>query len=162
MSKFMSLDWFKGKIENSIDRVIAKKLDSVMGEEESSSVNIQKIKLVNDQLTVVLSDGKMYTKTDATEEDFESVQNAKTAQQLECIMMDSQTAEDKEQQRRDIEKAMALQLGIDVLIELDDFKREGNSCYLKGTNRTIPSLLVERFIEVVYRIKQYRYGDKPL
>ena len=62
MSKFMSLDWFKGKIENSIDRVIAK-LDSVMGEEESSSIDIQKIKLVNDQLTVVLNDGKMYTKT---------------------------------------------------------------------------------------------------
>ncbi len=73
MSKFMSLDWFKGKIENSIDRVIAKKLDSVMGEEESSSIDIKKIKLVNDQLTVVLADGKMYTKTDATEEDFDSV-----------------------------------------------------------------------------------------
>ena len=94
MSKFMSLDWFKGKIENSIDRVIAKKLDSVMGEEESSSIDIQKIKLVNDQLTVILNDGKMYTKTDATEEDFESVQSAKTVQQLECIMMDDQTAQD--------------------------------------------------------------------
>ena len=136
MSKFMSLDWFKGKIENSIDRVIAKKLDSVMGEDASSSVDIQKIKLVNDQLTVVLGDGKMYTKTNATEEDFESVQSANTVQQLECIMMEQGIAESKEQQRRDIEKAKALQQGIDVLIELDDFRREGNSCYLVGTNRT--------------------------
>ena len=162
MSKFMSLDWFKGKVENSIDRVIAKKLDNVMGEDCSSSIDIQKIKLVNDHLTVVLSDGKMLTKTNATEEDYESVQCAQTQQQLECIMTDQEIADQKEQQRRDIERAKALQIGIDVLSELDDFRAEGNSCYLVGTKRTMPSLLVERFIEVVYRIKQNEYGNEPL
>lgn len=156
MSKFMSLDWFKGKVENSIDRVIAKKLESAMGEDISSSIEITQIKLVNDHLTVVLSDGKMYTKTDATEDDYECAQNASTVQQLECIMMDQQVADQKEQQRRDIERAKALQVGIDALSELDDFRSEGDSCYLVGTKRTMPSLLVERFIEVVYRIKQGR------
>jgi len=155
-SKFMSLDWFKGRVENSIDRVIAKKLDDVMGEDNSSSIDIKKIKLVNDQLTVVLSDGKMFTKTDATECDFDSAQNATTEQQLECIMMTSEVADQKEQQRRDIERNKAMQIGIDALVELDDFRREGNSCYLSGTNRTLPGLLVEKFIEVIYRIKQNR------
>ena len=163
MSKFMSLDWFKSKVENSIDRVIAKRLDSAMGEDTSSSIDIAQIKLVNDHLTVVLSDGKMFTKTDATEEDFERAQNAKTEQELECVMMDQEVADQKEQQRRDIEKAKALQEGIKVIAELDDFRREGDSCYLVGTNRTMPSLLVEKFIQVVYRIKEFQhYGDKPL
>ena len=163
MSKFMSLDWFKSKVENSIDRVIAKELDSAMGEDTSSSIDIAQIKLVNDHLTVVLSDGKMFTKTDATEEDFERAQNAKTEQELECIMMDQEVADQKEQQRRDIERAKALQEGIKVIAELDDFRREGDSCYLVGTNRTMPSLLVEKFIQVVYRIKEFQhYGDKPL
>lgn len=163
MSKFMSLDWFKSKVENSIDRVIAKRLDSAMGEDTSSSIDIAQIKLVNDHLTVVLSDGKMFTKTDATEEDFERAQNARTEQELECVMMDQEVADQKEQQRRDIEKAKALQEGIKVIAELDDFRREGDSCYLVGTNRTMPSLLVEKFIQVVYRIKEFQhYGDKPL
>ena len=135
----MSLDWFKSKVENSIDRVIAKRLESAMGEDTSSSIDISKIKLVNDHLTVVLSDGKMYTKTNATEDDYECAQSANTVQQLECIMMDQEVADQKEQQRRDIERAKALQVGIDALSELNDFRSEGSSCYLVGTNRTMPS-----------------------
>lgn len=158
-SKFLSLDWFKGRVENSIDRVVANKLESVMTEESDSSViEIKKIMLVNDQLTVVLPDGKIYTKTDANECHLEMVQSAKTEHELELIMTNQEIADQKEQQRRDIERAKALQVGIDVLSELDDFRREGDSCYLTGTNRTMPSLLVERFIEVVYRIKQSEYG----
>ena len=156
MSKFLSLDWFKGRVENSIDRVIANKLDSMTGEDSSSSVVIKQIKLVNDQLTVVTGNGTILTKTGATEDDFNSANTATTEQQLECIMMDADVAQDKEQQRRDIERAKALQVGIDALAELDDFRTEGGSCYLVGTNRTMPGLLVERFIEVVYRIKQNR------
>ena len=156
MSKFLSLDWFKGRVENSIDRVIANKLDSMTGEDSSSSVVIKQIKLVNDQLTVVTDNGTILTKTGATEDDFNSANSATTEQQLEYIMMDAEVAQDKEQQRRDIERAKALQVGIDALDELDDFRTEGSSCYLVGTNRTMPGLLVERFIEVVYRIKQNR------
>ena len=108
MSKFLSLDWFKGKVESSIDRVIANKLDNMTEEDNSSSVVIKQIKLVNDQLTVITGDGNILTKRGATEEDFNAVQNANTQQQLECIMMDEQMKEDKEQQRRDIERAKAL------------------------------------------------------
>ncbi|BCU97793.1 MAG: hypothetical protein CM15mV19_0280 [uncultured marine virus] len=91
-------------------------------------------------------------KTNATEEDFESVQSAKTAQQLECIMMEQEVA-DRKNKTRDIEKAKALKIGFEGFVKLDDFRREGNSCYLVGTNRSMPSLLVEKFIEVVYRVK---------
>jgi len=87
MSKFLSLDWFKGRVENSIDRVIANKLDSMTGEDSSSSVVIKQIKLVNDQLTVVTGNGTILTKTGATEDDFNSANTATTEQQLECIII---------------------------------------------------------------------------
>tara|TARA_R100000541_G_scaffold25800_3_gene35398 strand:+ start:1067 stop:2515 length:1449 start_codon:yes stop_codon:yes gene_type:complete len=156
MSKFLSLDWFKGRVENSIDRVIANKLDNMTEEDSSSSVIIKQIKLVNDQLTVVTSTGRIFTKPEADEDTFHEVNNAKTEQELECLMMDSAVADQRVKERIDIEKAKALQIGIDAIIELDDFKTDGNNCYLVGTNRTMPSLLVEKFIEVVYRIKQNR------
>ena len=44
MSKFLSLDWFKGRVENSIDRVIANKLDSMTEEDNSSSVIVKQIR----------------------------------------------------------------------------------------------------------------------
>jgi hypothetical protein len=168
MSKFLSLDWFKGRVENSIDRVIANKLDSMTEEDNSSSVIIKQIRLVNDQLTVVTDTGRIFTKTDADEDTFHAVNNAKTEQQLESLMMNQEVADQRLQERREIEKAKALQIGIDVLVELDDFKTDGNNCYLVGTNRTMPSLLVEKFIEVVYRLNmsnpydQFKYSLQEL
>jgi len=161
MSKFLSLDWFKGTVENSIDRVIASKLDIMAEGDSSSSVIIKQIKLVNDQLTVVTSAGRIFTKTDADEATFYAVNNAKTEQELERLMMDSEVANQRIKERRDIEKAKALQVGIKVLTELDDFKTDGNNCYLVGTNRTMPTLLVERFIEVVYGLKQRVRSTDP-
>ena len=34
-NKFLSLDWFKSKVEMSIDRVVANKLESLMEQEEA-------------------------------------------------------------------------------------------------------------------------------
>ena len=93
MSKFLSLDWFKGRVENSIDRVIANKLDSMTEEDNSSSVIIKQIRLVNDQLTVVTDTGRIFTKTDADEDTFHAVNNAKTEQQLESLMMNQEVAD---------------------------------------------------------------------
>ena len=65
-NKFLSLDWFKSKVENSIDRVIASKLEKMMEEEPPVETPVVKpflrLQLVNDTLTVVLNDGSIITK----------------------------------------------------------------------------------------------------
>ena len=82
-NKFLSLDWFKSKVEVSIDRVVANKLESLMGEEQKGSdYDIDKkvvgkpyfsMKMVNDTLTVVLNDGAIITKPNACEDDYYAV-----------------------------------------------------------------------------------------
>jgi hypothetical protein len=46
----------------------------------------------------------------------------------------------------------ALKKGIKLLADLPDFDVKGSSVYLAGTSRSLPQLLVEKFIEVVDRV----------
>lgn len=68
MSKFLSLEWFKNKVDHSIERVIERKLNSIAEQEDefietsSSEKPFMSIKLVNDMLTVVMHDGSIITK----------------------------------------------------------------------------------------------------
>ena len=80
--KFLSLDWFKNRVENSIDRVIANKIDSLIEEPSPTQDKIYEkpyigIKLVNDTLTVVLTDGSVLSKPSATEEDYYAILHAR-------------------------------------------------------------------------------------
>jgi hypothetical protein len=159
-NKFLSLDWFKSKVENSIDRVIASKLEKMMEEEPPVETPVVKpflrVQLVNDTLTVVLNDGSIVTKPEATEEDFHAVNNAKTENEIRTILSSSEIVADIAKVKAEEAKIRAIQKGIQLLADLDDFTVEGNTVYLKGTSRSLPQLLVERFIEVIGTV-----GEEP-
>jgi hypothetical protein len=159
-NKFLSLDWFKSKVENSIDRVIASKLEKMMEEEPPVETPVLKpflrVQLVNDTLTVVLNDGSIVTKPEATEEDFHAVNNAKTENEIRTILSSSEIVADIAKVKAEEAKIRAIQKGIQLLADLDDFTVEGNTVYLKGTSRSLPQLLVERFIEVIGTV-----GEEP-
>jgi hypothetical protein len=93
-NKFLSLEWFKGTAEKAIEKVVASKLEQLMEEEQPSVVSTEKsylnIKLVNNTLTVVLTDGSVLSKPNATEEDFNSVTNAKDAIEIVNIVASSE------------------------------------------------------------------------
>ena len=156
-NKFLSLDWFKSKVEMSIDRVIANKLESLMEQEEAPiQQSYEKpyfgIKLINDTLTVVLKDGNVLSKPNATEEDYYAVVNARSVHEIHAIVASAQVLADVEKVRAEEARIKALQKGIELLAILPDFEVEGNTVYLKGTSRSLPQLLVEKFIEVVDRV----------
>ena len=83
MNKFLSLEWFKNKVDHSIERVIEKKLDSLIDQESESTEEecteplYRGIKLVNDSLTILMNDGSIVNKPNATEEDYEAIINVK-------------------------------------------------------------------------------------
>ena len=167
MSKeFMSLDWFKQRIENSVDKVlderIANKIDKVLDKlmEPETVVNQEKpyftIKLVNDSLTVVLRDGRIITKTNATEKHYDRIRVAKTIEEIEDIIFDKVVAAEKKEQDEEAKRLTDVLEGFNLLSSLKDFTVEGTTLYLKGTSRSIPPLLVERFTEVVGR-----YSSEP-
>ena len=160
-NKFLSLDWFKQTAENAIAKVVANKLESLM-EQEESSVKAPEVKpclriqLVNDTLTVVLNDGSVLSKPGATEEDFHAVGNARSVHEVHAIIASREVAADVEALRAETARIKALQQGIELLAVLPDFRVEGTTVYLNGTSRSLPQLLVEKFIEVVDRV-----GNEP-
>jgi len=166
MSKFLSLNWFKSKIETAVERVIANKIDELMQQEDGGSdcdIDVKpftKAKIVDDTLIVVLRSGEIVSKPDATLEDFRRVQAAKSEEEIINIISTEEVRQERMERQREIERIQALKKGLSVLEGLNDFDVVENSVYIKGINRSLPQLLVEKFIEVVEREKYYTgFGD---
>ena len=156
MSKFLSLDWFKETAENAIAKVVANKLESLMEQEETPREEYVKpyinIKLVNDTLTVVLTNGNIVSKPGATEEDYHAVLNATSVHEIYAIIASREVTADVDALKAETARIKTLQQGIQLLADLPDFTVEGTTVYLTGTSRSLPQLLVEKFIEVVDRV----------
>jgi hypothetical protein len=157
-NKFLSLDWFKQTAENAIAKVVANKLESLMEQEEQQAPNevfekpFLNLRLVNDTLTVVLRDGSVLSKPAATEEDYYAISEAKSLHEIYAIIASKEVAADVEALRAETARIKALQQGIQLLAVLPDFRVEGTTVYLNGTSRSLPQLLVEKFIEVVDKV----------
>jgi len=168
MNKFLSLEWFKNKVDHSIERVIEKKLDSlieqesVCAEEECIEPLYRGVKLVNDSLTILMNDGNIINKPNATEEDYDAIINARSQTEFDRIVMDSNVCQEKEEAERKMAKAKALQKGIKILEESGEFTLEGNTVYFKGISRSIPQLLVEKLIEVVDKAEDLSEDEEYL
>lgn len=162
-NKFLSLEWFKSKVEMSIDRVIASKIDNLIQEEhklESQQKYVKpyfSMKMVNNVLTVVLNDGTILSKPNCSEEHFHAVTNAKSVEEILFIMSSSEVMADVEKAKAEAVRIKALQKGLSILDVLADFDVQGNTVYLNGTSRSLPQLLVEKFIEVVNRVHSTDY-----
>ena len=169
MSKFLSMQWFKSKIEHAVEKAIAKKIENLMEEEDNDIPSGDdydvdrklyiRLKLVNDVLTIVLNDGSILTKTNATQEDFERARDAVSEAQLYAICTTQEVLEERKKQEAEAKRLKALQQGIQRLEGLDDFEIEGNSVKLRGTGRTMPQLLVEKFIQIVDAYEMDPYHD---
>jgi len=156
-NKFLSLDWFKQTAENAIAKVVANKLESLMEQEDKAPSEVFEkpffsIKLVNDTLTVVLRDGSVLSKPNATEEDYYAISDAKSVHEIYAVMASREVTADVEALRVEAERLKSLQQGIEILGVLPDFRVEGTTVYLAGTSRSMPQLLVEEFVRVVYRV----------
>jgi hypothetical protein len=151
MSKF-SLEWFKSKK--------AKKLINLLIEEQSminesikkkAEKPYKKLKLVNDVLTVVLNNGDVISKPSCSVHEFQRVSNSTS--ELEVLQVFDAVKEYDERQKEILhhQKMQTVRDNFDVLKQLNDFEIDGTSVKLKGINRTMPQLLVEKFIEVASR-----------
>jgi hypothetical protein len=159
-NKFLSLEWFKSTAERAIEKVVADKLVSLMGEEEEAQCPTPEpgvklyhnLKLVNDTLTVVMSNGSIVSKASATEEDYFKIRDAVSEKEIINIMASYHVTEERLNDQAIEAKNKALQKGIQLLKGLPDFEVEGGTVKFCGTGRTLPQLLVEKFIEIVDRV----------
>jgi hypothetical protein len=158
-----SLSWFKrqSELENLVieeqqlkNEILKKELGVDLDKKPYLNV-----KLVNDSLTIVLNDGSVLSKPNATKDDYYAAVNARTEGSLYSICADSTVMEEKRKQEAEIARIKAVQQGIKRLEGLADFEIEGNSVKLAGTGRTMPQLLVEKFIELVDLYDVDPYND---
>lgn len=151
--KFLSLDWFKEKVEASIDRVIEKKIENLVAGDNSPVASIEHpyaiVKLVNESLVVVMKDGNVYTKPNASEEDYLRIRDSFSEEEILAIIEDRVVAKEIKETKKEAQKLTDLAKGFHKLSLLKDFKVEGQTVYLKGTSRTIPPLLLDKFATVV-------------
>jgi hypothetical protein len=106
--------------------------------------------MVNDVLTIVLNDGNIITKTNATYEDFKTAQNARTEAELFNLAMSQEAREEKRAYEADLAKARAIQAGLEKLKTINDFTvNQDGSVYLKGISRSLPQILVEEFLTII-------------
>ena len=113
------------------------------------------VKMVNDILTVVLNDGSILSKSKATADDYNDVRSALDEQEVIDVMATQEVISERKKMEAEANRIRAIQKGIQVLANLDDFTIEGNTVYLKGINRSLPDILVEEFITIVEEEKYY-------
>ena len=165
MSNF-NLEWFKSnkqleelQIENQ------KMLKQILEQQLNQSANVsftststaevkfnkpyQNIKLVNNVLTIILNDGSILSKSNATADDFNAAREAKFIDELVAIVADPEVVAEKQKAREEYERVKAVRAGIQRLADTGDFTVDGDSVYLKGINRSLPQLLVEHFAAIV-------------
>ena len=163
MSKFLSLEWFKGTAERAIEKVVASKLESLMEEEEvptSEQPLYKNLKLVNDTLTVVMANGDIFSKPGATEQDYFTVSLAQTESDILKVVMTPEVANQRIADDAELKRKQALLKGIKLLEDFEDFIVEDNVVYLAGTSRSLPQLLVEKFIEIVHRVGEQMADER--
>ena len=112
------------------------------------------VKLVNDVLTIVLNDGSIISKPNATAEDFNKVRISTCEDQLFTIVGSAEIVEEKRLRELELERLRNIKAGINKLAELYDFTVDGDSVYLTGIQRSLPQLMVEKFTEIVGRYNE--------
>lgn len=118
------------------------------------------VKLVNDVLTIVLSDGNIIVKPQATQEDFINVRKATTEEEILIITSGKEVVEEKKKIAKETQKILALKDGINKLAKFKDFEIKDESVYLKGIDRSLPQLLIEKFLEIVEKCKTEKILQK--
>ena len=158
MSKFLSLEWFKEKVDYSIEKVIEKKLDNLINQEEENKISLEvekpykNIVLVNNTLTIILSDYSVISKPEATENDFKNAKLATTIEELYSIVSNNNVITERKEEEKQIIKLKAYKEGLTILLDTGEFTVEQNVVYFKDISRSIPELLVDKFIEIAHRV----------
>lgn len=138
-ASMFSLEWFKERLR--VTPVRTTKTDKI---EKPFDFHYLSIKLVNDNLSIVLKNGEVYSKQNATQKDYNYVIKATNLEDVLSYIYVKETPVQNATSNKDVIEGFA------ILKILSDFTVENDTIvYLKETNRTLPTLLVNKFIEII-------------
>ena len=156
MKSLFSLSWFKSEKAKEYESLVVEE-QKIRNEILRKQLNVEPLmndfilstKLVNNTLTVVLRNGDILSKPNASIEDFKKVKACTTEETLIDILMNKEELKkisEEECNGIDIEKIVE---GIGLLKQTEDFELKEGSVYLKGINRSLPALLIDRFTDII-------------
>jgi hypothetical protein len=157
-----TLDWFKSNAKRMLDNLKieeqALKNSLLRRELETPFKPYEKLKLVNDVLTVVLKDGEVLSKPSCTVDDFNDVKNANNEIEIIALFNKKLSTDEMVKEVKQQKVFANISSKLEMLSRMQDFDVVDGSVKLKGINRTMPQLLVEKFIEVI-SLYQTEDGD---
>jgi hypothetical protein len=148
-------DLFKTPFPETISVNIVSSEPKVEPKEDLDNKPYLNVKLVNDVLTIVLKDGSIITKPGATADDFKRARACFTENMLIDLVATQEVVQERKEREDEVKRFKAIHKGFELLSKFSHFRVEGNSVYLSGINRSLPQLLIERFIEIVDSYEQY-------
>lgn len=150
MKSIFSLKWFKSIIEDMKDEV-KKEVKEELKKEQPVPVekHYLNVRLVNDVLTVVLKTGDIVSKPGATVSDFEKIQKATSEKEILDIVSLSEAIQERIVREKEVERVENIRKGFEILKDFPDFRVEEDAVYLVESNRSIPELLLNEFLEVI-------------
>jgi len=167
--KLFSMDWFLTEKQKELQSLKVEEqkiknelLEKQLHKEEDPIHSVKpyrRIILTNEVLTIVLTDGSIITKSNATKDDYDKATNAKFEADLFTICSVPQAVEKGSDIKVEIEQKAAR--NIDLLIGHEDFEVTENSVYVYGEDRqlikrSVPAILVNRFVEVLNKPDEYQ------
>ena len=155
MAEQQKLSWFK-KFLNTF-----KSEEEILQEAKQETPIVRpyiNIKMVNNVLTVLLNDGDILIKKDATNDDYEAVKNSTSRYAIEILMGSNNRIETDDYVKLKEQSVVKILNNLDTLSDVKDFIVEENSLYLKGNKgdkieRSVPRLLADKFVDVVSKFK---------
>lgn len=164
--KMFSLKWFKSerKKELELSKKIVKEDDIPPIEEvERSEKPFIGVRLVNNVLTVILKDGKIKSKTNSSKEDFDKILDAMSYDDILKVISSNDNKEivkEEKKKKKTIEEIKEVVSSFGILSKLNDFTIvDDKKVYLTGTSRSIPDLLVKKFIKVIGKYKDKEVSE---
>lgn len=162
---FFSLNWFKSEKQKELERlkveeqalknaILQKKLDVAPVTTTDVTTTwkpYRNIKMVNKSITIVLNDGNVVTKLNATVDDFNRLRDCKTEDCILSLVGNPNIVNEKKQKEKENKKIESIINNFDKLAKLKDFRVEDGAVYLKGIDRSLPQVLVEEFLGVIDR-----------
>jgi hypothetical protein len=152
-----NLEWYKQQLEKL--KIQKKELKKEMQLIENTKNLYSKLKMVNDILTAVLPNGEILVKVPATIEDFDMVKNASTEKDLLDVFIEKNNSQEVNEELAKHNITVNISKSIQFLENTGDFEIKNGSVYLKGINRSLPQLLIEKFSSILFKYQKNNMED---
>ena len=139
-----TLEWFKTIFKKE-------KKENSIKETKSLKKPYRHAMLVNSTITVILDNGDILSKDECNEIDFQNIKEA--CSESELIELLSNNSEHANNEFANLKAKQNVSKNINLVLKTGEFENINDAFYFKGIHRSIPYLLIEKFVSILEKYK---------